>query len=254
MTQEEALSVRTSDRRKSTARSRSRRRSNSPRETIVERKSTIIEREPSRSPEPQRRRRRKSRTRRRSSSVDETEIIERRIVTEEDDFFPGESNSVHVGPLALVVDRDRENRTEREIRAKIRELEREQQSLKYERSSRIIDDDEYVRIENRTRGRDDDAVQIIRAPSRSRSRERLRDRDRDIVRIERRERSRSSDGTDVIIEKTVDDGVEVRKSIRGKIIFLILMILCLIFSTERSISRARAPSSGLVKAMLYTAT
>jgi hypothetical protein len=51
-------------------------------------------------------------------------------------FEDDESNSIHVGPLALIVEPDRERRSlrsNRDIRAEIRELEEERRRLKQER-------------------------------------------------------------------------------------------------------------------------
>ena len=77
-----------------------------------------------------------------SPSFERTEIIERRVV-EEDDLE--ESNSIHVGPLALVVDHDRrKSKSDRELKAEIKALEDERRSLKRERRDR-----EVVKVEKR---------------------------------------------------------------------------------------------------------
>jgi len=80
-----------------------------------------------------------SKTRRESSpSAHETEIVEKFEVIE-GDF--DESNSIHVGPLALVVspDRDRhKSRSERDIKAEIRALEEERRALERERKDRDV--------------------------------------------------------------------------------------------------------------------
>jgi hypothetical protein len=73
-----------------------------------------------------------------SSSDSRTRIIERREVLE---FDQDESNSVHVGPLALVVQPDRErrkSRVDRDIQAQIRELEEERRKLERERKDRDV--------------------------------------------------------------------------------------------------------------------
>lgn len=72
------------------------------------------------------------------SSDSRTRIIERREVLE---FDQDESNSVHVGPLALVVQPDRErrkSRVDRDIQAQIRELEEERRKLERERKDRDV--------------------------------------------------------------------------------------------------------------------
>jgi hypothetical protein len=65
-----------------------------------------------------------------SHSDDETIVEKTKIITEETDF--DESNSVHVGPLALVVDR-KPSRSDRDIKDEIRRLERERRELRRER-------------------------------------------------------------------------------------------------------------------------
>lgn len=118
------------------ARSRSRRRSrrgSSPGETVREeifaKKEKIIERGPSPA-----RTHRSHRTRDRSPSATSRSgsevIVEKKIFREEEDF--DESNSVHVGPLALVVDRH-PDRSDRDIKDEIRRLEAERRSLRRER-------------------------------------------------------------------------------------------------------------------------
>lgn len=73
-----------------------------------------------------------------SSSESRTQIIERREVLE---FDQEESNSVHVGPLALVVQPDRErrkSRVDRDIQEQIRDLEDERRKLERERKERDV--------------------------------------------------------------------------------------------------------------------
>jgi hypothetical protein len=73
-----------------------------------------------------------------SSSESRTRIVERREVLE---FDQEESNSVHVGPLALVVQPDRErrkSRVDRDIQEQIRELEDERRKLERERKERDV--------------------------------------------------------------------------------------------------------------------
>lgn len=154
------------------SRSRHTRRSPSPevRETIIERREEFVERSPSPA-----RTHRTSRTHRRGS-FDETEIVERKIITEEDDYYRDESNSVHVGPLALVVDRSKP-RSDREIREEIARLQRER---------------------------------------RASHRDREYERDEEIVRIEHRRSRPPSPVGEVIIERRGEDIVEVRKDKRGR--------------------------------------
>ena len=118
-------------------RSHSRRRSrrgSSPgtvREEFFEKKERIVERAPS----PARTYRTRGTSRSRSETTG-TEIIVEKKIYEEDDY--DESNSVHVGPLALVVDR-KPDRSDRDIKDEIRRLEAERRALrrerKYERES-----------------------------------------------------------------------------------------------------------------------
>lgn len=129
----DALSVRSGAK---SARSRSRRRSrrgSSPHETvreeIIEKKEKIIERAPSPARTHRSHRTREGSPTGTSRSGSEV-IIEKKIIREEDDF--DESNSVHVGPLALVVDRH-PDRTDRDIKEEIRRLEAERRSLRRER-------------------------------------------------------------------------------------------------------------------------
>ena len=71
-----------------------------------------------------------------SSSDSRTRIVERREVLE---FDQDESNSLHVGPLALVVQPDRErrkSRVDRDIQEQIRDLEDERRRLERERKDR----------------------------------------------------------------------------------------------------------------------
>ncbi len=93
------------------------RRDSSPIEKIIEKKTIIREVSPSRSSHS-----------RRHSSLPRTEIIERREFIEDD---IGESNSIHAGPLALVV--DRHPKTDRDIKEEIRALEIERRALRHER-------------------------------------------------------------------------------------------------------------------------
>ena len=94
------------------------RRSSSPSDIdeIIEKRTEIREISPSRTL-------RTSRSRRRSSPV---EVVERREIVED----IGESNSVHAGPLALVVGN---RKSDREIEYEIRQLERERRALRAER-------------------------------------------------------------------------------------------------------------------------
>ncbi|EXJ80634.1 hypothetical protein A1O3_06918 [Capronia epimyces CBS 606.96] len=155
---------------RSHSRRRSRRRS-SPglvKETVVEKKEVVREVSPART-------HRSSTTRRRGSSVSDETIIERKI-TREADYE--ESNSVHLGPLALVVDR-KPPRSDRDIKEEIRHLEAERKALRRERKYE-------------------------------------RDGGTEIVKIERvRERSPSPRG-EVIIERRGDEILEVKKDRRGR--------------------------------------
>lgn len=65
----------------------------------------------------------------RRSSPAREEVIERREIIEDD---RGESNSIHAGPLALVLP-ERQRKTDRDIKAEIRALEAERKALKLER-------------------------------------------------------------------------------------------------------------------------
>lgn len=92
-----------------------------------------------------------------SSGSERTRIIERReiIATEED-----ESNSVHVGPLALMVSPSRErrkSRSDRDIKSQIRELEEERRALERERKDRDV-----IKVRKGTivRDVDEDAVEV----------------------------------------------------------------------------------------------
>jgi hypothetical protein len=90
-----------------------------------------------------------------SSSDSRTRIIERREVLE---FDQDESNSVHVGPLALVVQPDRERRKsrgDRDIQAQIRELEEERRKLERERKDRDV-----IRVRRGTIVRDVDEEDV----------------------------------------------------------------------------------------------
>ncbi|KAK5467117.1 hypothetical protein LTS15_000087 [Exophiala xenobiotica] len=154
-------------------RSHSRRRSrrgSSPgmvKETIVEKKEIVREVSPART-------HRSNTTRRRGSSVSDETIIERKIFREGGDE---DSNSVHVGPLALVVDRN--PRSDRDIKEEIRRLEAERRALRKERR--------YER---------EGATEIVRV-------DRVRDR------------SPSPRG-EVIIERRGDEILEVKKDRRGR--------------------------------------
>jgi hypothetical protein len=113
-----------------------------------------------------------------SQSGSEVIIEKTKIITEEADF--DESNSVHVGPLALVVDR-KPSRSDRDLKDEIRRLERERRELR---------------------------------------RERRYDRDgalgTEIIKVERlRDRSPSPRG-EVIVERRGEDILEVRKDRRGR--------------------------------------
>jgi hypothetical protein len=175
----DALSVRSGAK---SARSRSRRRSrrgSSPgetvREEIIEKKEKIIERDVSPA-----RTHRSHRTREVSPTATSRSgsevIIEKKIIREEEDF--DESNSVHVGPLALVVDRH-PDRTDRDIKEEIRRLEIERKALRRERR--------YEREGG------------------------------ELVRIERvRERSPSPVGEIIVQDRRGDDVLEVRKDKRGR--------------------------------------
>ena len=84
-----------------------------------------------------------------------TEIIERREIIEHDE---DESNSVHVGPLALVVDRERrKSRSERDIKAEIRALEDERRALEREREERSVVKVRRGEIEREV---DDDSIRV----------------------------------------------------------------------------------------------
>lgn len=102
-------------------------------------KETIIRKESIREVSPGGR---SHRARRHSSIVGGgTEIIERKKeIIDEVDY--DESDSVHIGPLALVADR-RKSRSDREIKEEIRRLEEERRRLRRERE----DDVEVVKVE-----------------------------------------------------------------------------------------------------------
>jgi len=73
-----------------------------------------------------------------SSSDSRTRIVERREVLEIDQ---DESNSLHVGPLALVVQPNRErrkSRVDRDVQEQIRDLEDERRRLERERKDREV--------------------------------------------------------------------------------------------------------------------
>lgn len=110
-------------------------------------------------------------------SGSETIIEKTKIITEEGGF--DESNSVHVGPLALVVDR-KPTRTDRDIKDEIRRLERERKEIRRER-----------RYEREGIGGE-------------------------IVKVERvRERSPSPRG-EIVVERRGEEIVEVKKDRRGR--------------------------------------
>lgn len=154
---------------RSRSRRRSRRGSSSEvvKETVVERKEVVREVSPTRT-------HRSGAINRRGSDVSDETLIERRV-TREADF--DDSNSVHVGPLALVVDR-KPQRSERDIKDEIRILEAERRALRRERR--------YERDSG------------------------------EIIKVERvRERSPSPRG-EVIIERRGDEVLEVKKDRRGR--------------------------------------
>lgn len=117
---------------------KSRRSSSGDSATIIRERKTVIE---ERSPSPARTHRTHRSRRSRGTSFSGTEIIERRKVVEEDIGYGDESNSIHVGPLALVVDRSKD-RTDREIEEEIKRLQRERRDLHreriYEREDRVL--------------------------------------------------------------------------------------------------------------------
>ena len=94
----------------------------------IEKKTTIIERRPS-----------------------GEEVIERRKTIYEEDGID-ESNSVNVGPLALVVDR-RKSRSDRDIKEEIRRLERERKLLREDRRDRDVVKIERIRERSPSRNR-----------------------------------------------------------------------------------------------------
>jgi hypothetical protein len=125
------------------------RRSSSPKEEIVERRTIIREVSPART----------SRSRR-QSSVRGPEIVERREIIEDD---VAESNSIHAGPLALVV--DRHPKTDRDIKEEIRALEAERRALRHERveirrPSRYVEEDREIII---ARPAQEEVVEIRKA-------------------------------------------------------------------------------------------
>lgn len=167
----DGLSVRSPSPRSHRSRSRRRsRRRSSPdvvKETIVEKKEVVREASPART-------HRSGTSHHRGSSVSDETLIERRI-TREAEF--DDSNSIHVGPLALVVDR-KPPRSEQNIKEEIRILEAERRALRRERR--------YEREGG------------------------------EIVKIERvRDRSPSPHG-EVIIERRGEEILEVKKDRRGR--------------------------------------
>jgi hypothetical protein len=140
-------------------------------ETIIEKKEIYRDVSPART-------HRTSGTRRRGSDVSDETLIERIITRDGPDNE--DSNSVHVGPLALVVDR-KPNRSDREIKDEIRRLEDERRALRRER------------------------------------RHERDDRGTEIVKIERvRERSPSPRGNEIILERRGEEILEVKKDRRGR--------------------------------------
>lgn len=133
----DALSVRSPSPKSHRSRSRRPSHRDELKETIIEKK--IIEREisPARSG-------RTGTTRRRGSSESSGTIIERTKIIRADE--PEDSNSINIGPLALVVDR-KPNRSERDIREEIRALEAERRALRRERRHER-DSTELVKIEH----------------------------------------------------------------------------------------------------------
>ena len=133
-------------------------------------KETIIRKETIREVSPGRERRHSS-----HHTGGDVEVIKRKIIQGDQDL--DESESVHIGPLALVRDH-RKSRSDREIKNEIRRLEEERHRLRKERS------------------RDDDV---------------------EVVKVERiRERSPSPARGEVIIERRDGEVVEVRKDRRGR--------------------------------------
>jgi hypothetical protein len=114
------------------------RRDSSPKERIIEKKTIIREVSPAST----------SRSHR-HSSIHGAEIIEKREIIEDD---MGESNSIHAGPLALVV--DRHPKSDRDIKDEIRALEAERRALRNER----------VEIRRPSRYREEDREIIIARP------------------------------------------------------------------------------------------
>ncbi|EXJ57980.1 hypothetical protein A1O7_05403 [Cladophialophora yegresii CBS 114405] len=169
----DALSVRSPSPKAHRSRSRRRsRRGSSPgevvRETVVEKKEVIRDVSPART-----HRSHATSHRRGSFDSDDATIIERRVTRDEFE----DSNSVHVGPLALVVDR-KPQRSERNIKEEIRRLEAERRELRRERR--------YEREGG------------------------------EVVKIERvRERTPSPRG-EVIIERRGEEVLEVKKDRRGR--------------------------------------
>lgn len=166
-------------------RSHSRRRSrrgSSPsgtvRETFIEKEKIVREVSPARTHRTSRSHHHDDHHDHHSDHSDREVVIEKtRIITEDDGF--DESNSVHVGPLALVVDR-KPSRSDRDIKEEIRRLERERKEIRRERK--------YDR--GGVGG--------------------------EIVKVERvRERSPSPRG-EVIVERRGEEIVEVKKDRRGR--------------------------------------
>lgn len=174
----DGLSVRSPSPNRHRSRSRRRsRRGSSPvevvKETIIEKEKVVKEVSPART-------HRSSRTRRRGSSVSDESYVERKI-TREAEF--DDSNSVHVGPLALVVDR-KPNRSDWEIKEEIRRLESERRALRRERRH---------------------------------ERDHERELSTEIVKIERvRDRTPSPRGTEIILERRGEEVLEVKKDRRGR--------------------------------------
>jgi hypothetical protein len=178
-------SVRSSSpKRRSHSRHTSRsRRSPSPKEEVIEKKIIIREVSPART----------SRSRR-QSSVHGTEIIERRQVIEDD---MGESNSIHAGPLALVV--DRHPKSDRDIKDEIRALEAERRALRSER----------VEIRRPTRYKEEEREVIITRPARHKEEE------REII-IARPTRHKEEEREIIITRPAEEEIIEVRKDKKGR--------------------------------------
>lgn len=113
----------TRTRRSRSHHSRARSRRGSSPEMIVEKREIIREVSPART----------IRTRRNSRASSPSTIVEKREIIQIDDR--DESNSVHAGPLPLVI-QDRRRKTERELKEEIRALEAERRMIRLERAPR----------------------------------------------------------------------------------------------------------------------